>query len=344
MTCVIERWRKPFLKKTSPFSPQRKRHDDDQASMTYALPEAQVKSRKLVGDSLWLSRKMVDDGCTLGQTLQVMEELCKSCSVVSPMSCVDQCETWKVKKELRETNEVLSRDDHGLKLLNAIKNQRRLTLLGVIFGGSFSTSGLQKKLRSSGFCHSQKTVCEYLKPLLKAGLVKDSGDRFSLTLYGRKVFDAIVKHGFVGHLPVRSGGNEEEILKRLLDGAKTRKELLKVVSAKSLSRTLRRLKECKLIGNNFPSNRVFYFRTKRALSLERLSQTQKRICELIPRVGISARDLSEVAGINLRRTYKYLRSLRGKKLVFRRNVPVRYELTVEGRAAAEFLEEVAGIK
>lgn len=333
-----------FLKKTSPFSPQKKRHDDDRASMTYALPEAQVQTRKLVGDSLWLSRKMVDDGCTLGQTLQVMEERCKSCSVVSPMSCMDQCETWKVKKELRETNKVLSKDDHRLKLLNALKNLRRLTLLGILWERPFSISGLQKKLRSSGFFHSQKTIIEYLKPLLKAGLVKESNNRFGLMLYGRKIYDAVIKHGFAGQLPVHSRGHEEKILRILLKGAKTRGEFLEIMLAKSLSRTLKRLEERKLIANNSPSDRVFYFRTKRALCLERLSSTRKRICELIPQAGISARDLSEVAGINLRRTYKYLRNLRGKKLVFRRSVPIRYKLTVEGKAMAEFLEEVADIR
>jgi DNA-binding HxlR family transcriptional regulator len=332
------------LIKTSPFSPQRKRYNDDQASMTYASTEAQGKSRELVGDSLWLSKKMVDDGCTFEQTLHVMEERCKTCSVVSPMFCVDQCETWKVKKELRETNKVLSKDDHGIKLLNALKNQRRLALLDVLWEKSLSLDGLQKKLQSCGFSHSQKTISEYLKPLLKAGLVKESSNRFSLTLYGRKVHDAVAKHSFAGQLPIHSNGHEERILKSLLDGAKTRSVLLEIVPAKSLSRTLKRLEEHKLIVNNSPSDHVFYFRTKRAVSFERLSPTQKRICDLIPQAGISARDLSKVADINLRRTYKYLRGLRGKKLLFRRNVLIRYELTVDGRVMAEFLEEVAGIK
>jgi len=332
------------LKKTFPFSPQRKRHNDDQASMTYASLEVHAKSRKLVGDSLWLSRKMVDDGCTLEQTLHLMEERCKSCSVASPMFCVDQCETWKVKRELRETSEVLSKDDHGLKLLNAIKNRRRLAILDVLWERPLSLDALQKNLKSYGFYHSQKTIGEYLKPLLSAGLVKEWDNRFGFTLYGRKVQDAVVKHGFAGQLPVHSGGYEEKILRSLLDGAKTRGELLEVAPAKSLSRTLKRLQERRLIANDSPSDRVFYFRSKRALSLEQLSPTQKRICDLIPQAGISAHDLSEVAGINLRRTYRYLRSLRGRKLVFRRNVPIRYELTVWGRTTAEFLVEVAGIE
>jgi DNA-binding transcriptional ArsR family regulator len=287
---------------------------------------------------------MVDDGCTLGQTLHVMEERCKSCNVVSPMFCVDQCETWKVKKELREIDRILSEEDHRLKLVNALKNNRRLTILQILWERPFSVDSLQKELAKCGLHHSKKTIRGYLKPLLKAGLVRESGKRFLLTLYGRKVYDAVMSHGFEGQLPIHSGGYEERILRSLLDGGKTRSELVEVGPAKSLSRVLKRLLERKLIVNNSPSARVFYFRTKRALSLEQLSPTQRRICDAIPPSGISAGDLAEAVGISLRRVYKYLRSLRGKKLVFRRDVPVRYELTEHGRAVAKFLEEIAGIE
>lgn len=329
---------------SSPFSPRRNSCGDDRVSMTYGLVDSRVRGRKLVGDALWLSRKMIDDGCTLGQTLHTMEERCKGCSVVSPMLCVEQYETWNVKKELREISRVLSEEDHRLRLLNAVKNRRRLAILNVLWGGFFSLEGLQRELGKRGFRHSQKTVNEYLKPLLKAGLVKESGKRFGLTLYGRKVHAAVVRHGFSGELPGHSEGYEERILRSLLGGAKTRGELLEVAPEKSLSRILKRLLDRGLVVNNSPSDRVFYFRTKRALSLERLSLTQKRICDAIPQAGISARELSRVVGINLRRVYKYLRGLRGKKLVFRRNVPVRFKLTVRGRSVAEFLDEIAGIE
>jgi len=312
--------------------------------MAYALLKGPTQDQRLVGDSLWLSKKMVDDGCTLGQTLQIMEEQCKSCDAVSPMFCVDQCETWKVKKELREIGRVLSQDDHSLKLLNALKNERRLAILNILWQRPFSVDGLQKKLGKCRLHHSKKTISEYLKPLLKAGLVRESSKRFLLTLYGRKVYDAVVRHGFEGWLPIHSGGYEERILRNLLDSGKTRDELIKVGPAKSLSRVLKRLLERKFIVNNSPSARIFYFRTKRALALEQLSPTQKRVCEAISQNGISASDLAESVGISMRRAYKYLRSLRGKKLVFRRDISVMYELTERGRAVAEFLNEVADIE
>ncbi len=344
MTYVIETMEDLVLKKTSPFSPQKTKSCDNQVSMAYDLPYVQADNRKFVGDSLWLSKKMVDDGCTLGQTLQMMEERCKSCSVISPMLCMEQCETWKVKKELREIDRVLSEDEHMLRLLNAIKNKRRLAILDIIRKRSLSLEELQAQLRKNGFSHSQKTIIEYLKPLLRTGLIRESANRFGLTLYGRKVHDAVVNYGFAGRLPVHSEGYEERILRSLLAGAKTREELIAVAPLKSLSRTLKRLLDRKLIVNNSSSDRVFYFRTKRALSLERLSSSQKTVCEAIPQVGISVRNLSQIVGINLRRMYKCLRGLRGKKLVFRRIVPVRYELMVRGQEVARFLDAVAGIE
>jgi len=329
---------------SSPFSPQKNGSDDNQALMAHAFIEERVKGRELVGDSFWLSRKMADDGCTLGQMLQVMEERCKGCDIISPMMCVEQCETWKTKREILEINRVISGVNHEHILLGSIKNRRRLAILDILWKRSFSLNDLQRKLTRHGFNHSQKTIGEYLKPLLKAGLVKENSKRFELTLYGRKVHDAVVKHGFEGRLPIHSGDYEEGVLRSLLDGAKTRSELLDVVPLKTMSRTLKRLLERKLILKKASPDRVFYFRTRRPLSLESLSPTQKRICNSILQAGISARDLSRIVGINLRQVYKYLRGLRGKKLVFRRYVPVRYELTAGGKGIAEFLAEVVRIR
>jgi len=333
------------LKKlSSPFSPKKDSVNNNPAPVTHAYPQEQVGSRKLAGNFLWLSKKMVDEGCTLEQTLQVMEERCKNCNLVSPILCMGQCDTWKVKKELRETNRILSENNHGLRLLNALKNRRRLTMLNVLSERPLSLDRLQRKLKEHGYQHSQKTIKDYLQPLIEAGLIEEHDRRFGATLYGRKIAEAVVKHGFAGQLPIHSGGREERILRSLLEGPKTREELLEAASANSMSRILKRLQKLSLIVNEAPSNHVFYFRTKRATTLERLSPTQKRICEAIPQAGISARALSEAVDINLRRAYKYLRNLRGKKLVFRRNVPVSYQLTGKGKTVAQFLKEVAGIR
>ncbi len=332
------------MKKTSSFSPQRNGSGDDQAPMTYGAIEKYRKNRGLEEGALWISKKMVGEGCTLEQTLHLMEEHCKGCDVISPMFCVEQCETWKVKSELRETNNELLKGDHKLRLLNALKNKRRLTILGILQVRSSSLEIIQQKLSRLGLRHSSETINEYLKPLLNAGLVKAKNGRYGLTLYGRRVQDAVIRHGFGGSLPGHSGGHEEKILRNLLAVPKTRNELSQVVAANSLSRVLRRLLERELIVDNSISDRVFYFPTKRAIYLERLSSTQRRIYKAIPESGVSARYLSKACGISLRRVYKYLRSLRGKKLVFKRAVTTRYGLSKKGRGVAEFLVEIMDIE
>jgi predicted transcriptional regulator len=330
-------------KPSSPFSLQKNRFTYDKAPMAYDSSQKRADSRELGGNSIWLSKKMVDEGCTLGQTLQVMEERCKTCNVISPMLCAEQCDTWKVKKELREVNKILSENDHGLRLLNTVKNKRRLAILAALVEYPLSLEDLQKTLGRRGYHHSQRTIIGYLKPLIEAGLVEDR-KRLKVTLYGRRINDAVAKHGFSGQLPIHSGGHEEKILRTLLASPKTREELLRVAPAKGMSRTVNRLQTRNLILNNSSSDRIFYFRTKRSTNLERLTPTQRRLHEAIPQAGISARSLSKTANVKLRRVYKYLRNLRGKKLVFRREIPLHYELTTTGKDVAQFLEEISNIK
>jgi predicted transcriptional regulator len=337
-----------FLQRYSvPFSPLEKNHKDDKALVTRANTVNETSVSKLhaySGNSSWRYVRMIDDGCGFHQTFQVMKERCKSCSVISPMFCVDHCETWKVKRELRKISKVLSRESHELELLNALKNERRLAILNLLQEKPLTISNMQVELRNHRFNHSKNIVNEYLRPLSDAGLVKKEGERFQLTLYGRKIHQAVRHHGFNGDLPVHSVGHEERILRCLIDGPKTRKDLQNAVPAKILSRILKRLQELGLIRAESTTNHIFYFRTRRPLHLEKLSPTQRRICCAIPSYGISTSSLSDSVGINLRRTYKYLRNLRGKKLVFRREKPVTYELTDRGKAIAEFLEEIVSIR
>lgn len=348
MTHVIGAMEETILQRYSvPFSPPEKNHKDDRALVTRVhttndtrVSELHTSSRS----SSWLFVKMIANGCGFNQTFQVMKAHCENCSVISPMFCVDQCETWKVKRELRKISKVLSREDHELELLNALKNERRLTILGLLQGKPLTINNIQMELRNRRFNHSKNIVSEYIHPLSDTGLVTKEGERYRLTLYGRKIHQAVKQHGFNGDLPSHSIGHEERMLRHLIDGPKTRKDLQNVVPSKILSRILKRLQALSLIKTESTTSHIFYFRTRRQLHLEQLSPTQRRICHAIPSDGISASALSDSVGINLRRTYKYLRNLRGKKLVFRREKPATYELTDRGKAIAEFLEEIVSIR
>ena len=143
-------------------------------------------------------------------------------------------------------------------------------------------------------------------------------------------------------LPSHSRCYEEIVLRKLKDGPKTYADLVGHVPKDTLSRTIQRLTETGIVSKSKSPDYVFYFRTKK-LPKKKFSLTEKKVYEAIPEVGASTRELSEEVGINLRRTYKYLRRLRKRRLVFTRKRPRTYELTPSGREAANFLEETANL-
>jgi len=138
-------------------------------------------------------------------------------------------------------------------------------------------------------------------------------------------------------LPKHSSCYEESILRELLHGAKTYEEMAK--SVPSLSRTLRRLQQEGLITKKQPVDHIFYFQTGRNFN-GKLSPTERRVLNTIPEEGMSARKLSKEVRITLRRTYKYLRRLGEKQLVFTKNIPRTYNLSKIGRKVAIFLDDL----
>jgi predicted transcriptional regulator len=60
----------------------------------------------------------------------------------------------------------------------------------------------------------------------------------------------------------------------------------------------------------------------------------------IPEKGISASKLSQKTDLSVRRIYKYLRGLKGKKLVFARKTPKTYSLTEKGERIAWLVNEM----
>ena len=72
----------------------------------------------------------------------------------------------------------------------------------------------------------------------------------------------------------------------------------------------------------------------------RFSPTERKVYENIPSEGIPARKLAGKTGISLRRTYKYLKRLKKKKLVFTRKKPKTYSLNAEGLQIAMLLEKI----
>jgi len=276
---------------------------------------------------------------SLADALQKAESYCKDCKASSPMVCVERCDVWRVKHEILEIRRVVGESNHVQQLLNVLKNKRRWKTLDALCEHSHSLKELQRDLRESGFNHSRQTIVEaYLKPMIKVGLVREDGVKFKVTFYGRKIHDTLTGRNSLSLLPVHSCCYEEVVLKELTK-PKTFNELAARVPQKSLSRILMRLRARGLLVKSPRRDYVFYHRVKDRPRI-RLSPTEERVFDAIPQAGIPVRQLSRLVGINLRRTFKYLRRLREKKLVFALKVPRTYELTVQGREIVNLLNDM----
>lgn len=227
-------------------------------------------------------------------------------------------------------------------LLNTIKNRRRLQALEIISKEQHTITRLQQELRKLGFNHSQQTIVEeYVNPLIKVGLADEPQNLYQATLFGRKISDLTKDlHYLEDVLSPHSECYEEITLDVLMKGPRTYEGLNGIIPAKSVARVLGRLQKAALAETSTEKDYIFFFTTKRDPNGSDLSPTEKRVYERIAKEGISARKLAREAGISLRRTYKYLRKLKGKKLVFTRKRPASYSITAKGVKIGTMLEAV----
>ena len=73
------------------------------------------------------------------------------------------------------------------KLLNTIKNDKRLQILKLLLDKRRSLDELQKTLKILGHDHSKGTIeGEYVTPLQETGLLYERQNRYKITLLGSK--------------------------------------------------------------------------------------------------------------------------------------------------------------
>lgn len=279
---------------------------------------------------------------SLADRLRESAETCKTCSSMTPAACLSDCRVWKLKNELRRLREKLNSPAFTEKLLNVLKNNRRIETLHMLSKRRHSIDRLQQELGKSGYCHSQTTIVrEYVKPLLDAGLADEGQGRYYATIFGCRVSESIQNSGRLADLlPSHSGCYEEQVLNTLLEQPRTFEDLGSLIQTRSLARVLGRLVKAGLVETVKEKDYVFYFRSKRHPGNESFSPTERRVYESIPPEGISAGRLAQKAGISLRRTYKYLRKLRGRKMIFDRRIPKTYALGPGGVRVAKLLREL----
>jgi predicted transcriptional regulator len=278
----------------------------------------------------------------LAEMLRALDAECRNCAPLTPLACITRCHVWKLKNELRQLRETMDHPDFIKNLFNVLKNETRLHILKAIVKGRYSVSQLQQELKKTGHSHSQDTINEeYLRPLLEVGLVAEAQDQYYATTFGGRLTELLGDFSeFVSVLPAHSECYEETLLHALLSGPKTFEDVETLISSKIASRILKRLKTVGLIETPEDRDYVFFFKSKRNPAKETFSSTERKVYDNIHEEGISAKKLSENTELSLRRTYKYLRGLKGKKLIFTRKTPRAYGLTDKGERLATVLQDL----
>lgn len=281
----------------------------------------------------------------LVEMLKDLGARCRVCAPLNPLECVTRCNLWKLKNELRQLRDRMDDPNFMKELLNVLKNSTRIQIMKTIVRGKHSVSRLQEELRKAGFSHSCDTISqEYLQPLMQVGLAAEAQNKYYATTFGGRLTEVLEDYSdFVEVLPAHSECHEETLLDCMLSGPKTTEDLAAFISPKIASRILKRLKTSALIDTPEGRDYVFFFRSKRDPEKEALSQTEKKVYVAIPDSGIPARKLAAKTNISLRRTYKYLRKLRGKKLVFTRRTPKLYNLTKKGERLANLIRDLQSV-
>ena len=180
-----------------------------------------------------------------------------------------------------------------------------------------------------------------MQPLTALGLVCESQGENSLTLFGSrltKLFGYLPE--FAQTLPASSKCYEEIILQHLLSGSKTFESIEAVIFLRNVSRTLKRLRSAQLIKTSADREYVFFFKTKRDPKKETLTATERKIYDAIAYQGISAGKLASKTRVSTRVTYRCIKHLKGKKLVFQRRTPKAYDLTNKGRKLATVFHDL----
>ena len=272
--------------------------------------------------------------------LKTLDSECKNCAPITPLQCINRCQVYKLKNELRKLRETMNNPNYIKELFNVLKNETRLHILQAIVNGRYSVSQLQQELKKTGHSHSQDTISEeYLGPLMSVGLATEARDEYYATSFGGRLTELLdVFPEFAEMLPAHSECYEEMLLQFLVDGPKTFEEIETLISPKIASRILKRLRSVGLIETPMERDYIFFFKSKRDVNKESLTATERKMYETIADEGISAGKLSKETELSMRRTYKYLRGLKGKKLVFIRRTPKAYGLTCKGEMLASVLK------
>lgn len=289
--------------------------------------------------------KRTENTRDLSGLLKSFDSECRNCTPISPLECISRCRVYKLKHELRILWETMDNINYIKELFNALKNETRLQILQTIANGRYSISQIQQELKKAGLSHSQDTISEeYLRPLMAVGLAVEEQNEYYATSFGGRLNELIRRFPeFANKLPAQSECYEETIVQFFLSGPKTNHDVNALVPSKIAPRILKRLRSAGLIKTSKERDYVFFFKSKRDPNKETFTTSENRLYNSIAQEGISAGKLAKKTGLHLRNTYKYLKRLRAKKLVFIRRSPKAYCLTCKGKKLGSTLQALQQI-
>lgn len=278
----------------------------------------------------------------LSTIVKSLDDKCRSCAPISPLQCIDRCEAYKLKSELRALRKAMANPNYTRDLFNVLKNETRFRMMQTIVNGKYSVSQLQQELKKAGHRHSQDNICrEYLTPLVAVGLAAQVQDMYYATHFGDRLTPLLTRFpDFAEQMPANSEGYEEMVLQSMLTGPKTFEDIEALVPPKVVSRVLKRLRNARLVRTPKERDYVFFYKSKRDPDKEAFTETERRIYDAIAPQGLPVGALAKKTKLSSRITYRYLRGLRGKKLIFSRKTPKAYRLTCRGIKLAASLSNI----
>ena len=295
--------------------------------------------------TILLPIRKTENNADLSEMLKSLDAECRMCTPITPLDCITRCKVYRIRNELRLLRETMDNPNYMKELLNVLKNETRLQVLQAIVNGRHSVSQLQKELKKTGHKDSQDRITEeYLRPLMAVGLATEAIGGYNATTFGSRLSKLLVCFPeFAEKLPIHSECYEETILQFLLSGPKTFEDIEALISPKIVSRIVKRLGSASLLKTPRARSYIFFFKSKRDPNKETFTATERKIYDAIIYEGISVGKLAKETGFSIRKTYKYLRRLKGKKLVFTRKTPKTYRLTCKGKKLASVLHELQQI-
>jgi DNA-binding MarR family transcriptional regulator len=173
-------------------------------------------------------------------------------------------------------------------------------------------------------------------------LITELTGKYNATLFGTCIHDNLDNFdAFNQKLPPQSECHEETLLQTLLLEPKTFEGIKQAISPMIAPRTIKRLIIAGLINIPTSRNYIFFHKSKRDPTLEKLSPSEMKVYMSIPCEGIAADKLAKLAGLSQRRIYAHIRRLKGKKLVFTKKIPLTYSLTDSGQKLANILQNLS---